>query len=92
MSDDAEGERGGEGEGEGEGEGTFENKPNSDGNRLDPEFELDPEDTPLPNCLRCNRPVARTTMIDPTDAVAGPCSCRVAPGFSTRSQSDTRDE
>ncbi|OIB57278.1 hypothetical protein [Natrialba sp. SSL1] len=88
MSDDAEGERGDEGEGE----GTFEAESNSDGNHLNPESELDPEDTPLPNCPRCTRPVARTTMIGPTDAVAGPCGCRVAPGFSKRGQSDTRDE
>ncbi|ELY96998.1 hypothetical protein C482_14544 [Natrialba chahannaoensis JCM 10990] len=30
-------------------------------------------------CPRCNTPIRRTTIIGPTDAVAGPCGCRIAP-------------
>ncbi|ELZ03482.1 hypothetical protein [Natrialba asiatica] len=36
-------------------------------------------------CPRCGEPITRTTMIGPTDAVAGPCGCRVAPPVPDRS-------
>ncbi|WP_154660459.1 hypothetical protein [Halopiger goleimassiliensis] len=43
-------------------------------------------DTPLARCPRCDRPVATVTMVGPTEAVAGPCGCRVAPGSVTSSR------
>ncbi|ELZ00467.1 hypothetical protein [Natrialba asiatica] len=36
-------------------------------------------DSEFRTCPRCGEPITRTTMIGPTDAVAGPCGCRVAP-------------
>ncbi|WP_323172263.1 hypothetical protein [Natrialba sp. PRR66] len=41
-----------------------------------PDRETDHE---FRTCPRCGEPITRTTMIGPTDAVAGPCGCRVAP-------------
>ncbi|OIB56664.1 hypothetical protein [Natrialba sp. SSL1] len=47
------------------------------GSTGDPALELTP-------CPRCDTPVTRTTVIGPTDAIAGPCGCRVAPGITKR--------
>lgn len=33
-----------------------------------------------PECPRCGGPVVSVTVFGPTDAVAAPCGCRVAPG------------
>ncbi|WP_323171528.1 hypothetical protein [Natrialba sp. PRR66] len=41
-----------------------------------PDRETDHE---FRTCPRCGEPITRTTVIGPTDAVAGPCGCRVAP-------------
>ncbi|ELZ03381.1 hypothetical protein [Natrialba asiatica] len=36
-------------------------------------------------CPRCDTPILRTTVIGPTEAIAGPCGCRVAPPVPDRS-------
>ncbi|ELZ11520.1 hypothetical protein [Natrialba aegyptia] len=48
----------------------------------------EPANSSLPQCPRCDRPIAQTTMIGPGEAVAGPCGCRVAPPVPDRSDSD----
>ncbi|ADD04122.1 uncharacterized protein Nmag_0535 [Natrialba magadii ATCC 43099] len=53
---------------------------------LDPDYTPDPDTTSLPNCPRCDHPVTRTSMTSPTEAIAGPCGCRVSPGFARRAQ------
>ncbi|MEY7849781.1 hypothetical protein AB7C87_11365 [Natrarchaeobius sp. A-rgal3] len=41
------------------------------------------EDTSLRPCPKCGRPIARRTIIGPTEAIAGPCGCRVTPKLPT---------
>ncbi|ELY94596.1 hypothetical protein C483_02655 [Natrialba hulunbeirensis JCM 10989] len=58
---------------------------------LDPDYTPDPDTTSLPNCPRCDHPVTRTSMTSPTEAIAGPCGCRVSPGFARRSRTQRRN-
>ncbi|ADD04476.1 uncharacterized protein Nmag_0892 [Natrialba magadii ATCC 43099] len=58
---------------------------------LDPDYTPDPDTTSLPNCPRCDHPVTRTSMTSPTEAIAGPCGCRVAPGFARRARNRRRN-
>ncbi|RQG95065.1 hypothetical protein [Natrarchaeobius chitinivorans] len=38
-----------------------------------------PEESSLRPCPICGYPIARTTIVGPTDAIAGPCGCHIAP-------------
>ncbi|OIB56040.1 hypothetical protein [Natrialba sp. SSL1] len=58
---------------------------------FDADYTPDPDTTSLPNCPRCDHPVARTSIIGPTDAIAGPCGCRVAPRFARRARNRRRN-
>ncbi|ELY88722.1 hypothetical protein C483_15342 [Natrialba hulunbeirensis JCM 10989] len=50
----------------------------------------DPPDTLTP-CPRCQTPVTTVSAIGPTDAIAGPCGCRVAPGLLARKREERRN-
>lgn len=43
--------------------------------------DLDPTESPFPQCPRCGRPVTRVTSTGPTDHTASPCGCRVSPNL-----------
>ncbi|SFS64992.1 hypothetical protein [Halostagnicola kamekurae] len=43
--------------------------------------DLDPAESPFPQCPRCGRPVTRVTSTGPTDHTASPCGCRVSPNL-----------
>ncbi|WP_049929111.1 hypothetical protein [Halopiger goleimassiliensis] len=38
------------------------------------------EEGELPECPHCGRRVATVSVLGPTDAVAAPCGCSIAPG------------
>ncbi|OIB58709.1 hypothetical protein [Natrialba sp. SSL1] len=52
--------------------------------------DVDPPETLTP-CPRCRRPVTTVSAIGPTDAIAGPCGCRVAPGLLSRKRRERRN-
>ena len=44
------------------------------------------DDGDPPKCPRCGAPVAAVATVGPTEGVAAPCGCRVAPGSITDSR------
>ncbi|QLG50786.1 hypothetical protein [Natrinema halophilum] len=38
------------------------------------------EEPSLPTCPRCDAPVSQVTMRGPTEQIATPCGCSIAPG------------